>query len=115
MPSVGGNIVGLWSPVDNTELSTMAASISRASEGFQVGHLAEDDSMEDRVSTTLNRPTAGLSIHESEDLLDYRRLDNTAKLMIQSNSVVNEWFKFLLALKPTENYLAVRPVKGTSI
>ena len=73
MPSVGGNMVGLWSLVDDIELSAMVACISRASEGFQVCHLVGDNSHGGCVSTALNLPTAGLSIHRSEDLLDTSR------------------------------------------
>ena len=44
MPLVSGNVTVLWSLADGREPSTMVACISKASEGFQVGHLAGDDS-----------------------------------------------------------------------
>ena len=46
MPLVGGNLVVLRSPADDTGSSLLAACNSKTSVGVQVGHSVEDDSHE---------------------------------------------------------------------
>ena len=44
MPFAGDNMVVLWTAADDSGSSAVTACISMASVGFQVGHLAGDDS-----------------------------------------------------------------------
>ena len=45
-PVVGGNIAVLWTPAVDSGSSAVTACIIMASEGFQVGQFAGDDSQE---------------------------------------------------------------------
>ena len=46
MPLVGGSMAVLWSLADDKGSSTLAACMSKASEGVQVGHSEGDNSHE---------------------------------------------------------------------
>ena len=76
MPLVGGSMTVLWSLVGDRESSTLAACTSKACEGFQVGNLVGDDNQGGPCLHNVKSTNcwAVMSIHGSQDLLDYRLL-----------------------------------------